>query len=107
MVEASEASKLVAGCVKTIDLNMRQACDVWSLVHGAFSPLKGFMTENEYDCVVKGMRLPEKQLFGLPVTFDVSDASGIKAGDSVLLTWEGQNVAVTFDVSDASGIKAG
>lgn len=94
MVEASAASKLVAGCVKTIDLNMRQACDVWSLVNGAFSPLKGFMTENEYDCVVKGMRLPEKQLFGLPVTFDVSDASGIKAGDSVLLTWEGQNVAV-------------
>merc|ERR1719277_2772646 len=52
------------------------------------------MTEPEYNSVVKDMRLPEKQLFGLPVTFDVHDASGIKQGDKVLLTYKGDNVAV-------------
>merc|ERR1712194_808527 len=94
MVNDAEGTKMAAECVKTIDLNMRQACDVWSLINGAFSPLKGFMTENEYNCVVKGMRLPEKQLFGLPVTFDVFDVSGVKEGDKVLLRWQGADVAV-------------
>lgn len=88
----AEASKLVSSCTSTIELNERQACDVWSLVHGAFSPLKGFMTETEYDAVVSGMRLPEKQLFGLPVTLDVSTPP--KQGESILLTWKGENVAV-------------
>merc|ERR1712176_557002 len=94
MVDAADAQKLVAGCSQTIELNVRQACDVWSLIHGAFSPLKGFMTETEYDAVVKGMRLPEKQLFGLPVTFDVADASDLKEGDKVLLKFQGEDVAV-------------
>jgi len=94
MVEGSEAAGLVSGCTTTIELNMRQACDVWSLVHGAFSPLKGFMKEAEYDSVVKGMRLPEKQVFGLPVIFDVASAGGVKEGDKVLLKWQGENVAV-------------
>jgi sulfate adenylyltransferase len=94
MVEGSEAAGLVAGCTSTIELNMRQACDVWSLIHGAFSPLTGFMTEAEYTSVVKGMRLPEKQVFGLPVTFDVASIGALKEGDKVLLKWQGEDVAV-------------
>jgi sulfate adenylyltransferase len=51
------------------------------------------MTETVYNSVVKEMRLPEKQLFGLPVTLDVS-SSGVKEGEKVLLRWDGQDVAV-------------
>merc|ERR1719382_376724 len=40
------------------------------------------------------MRLPEKQLFGLPVTFDMDEVSSLKEGDKVLLTWAGEDVAV-------------
>merc|ERR1719326_456352 len=94
MVDQSEATGLVAACTSAIELNMRQACDVWSLLHGAFSPLTGFMTEPEYNSVVQGMRLPEKQVFGLPVTFDVSSAGSVKEGDKILLKWQGENVAV-------------
>jgi sulfate adenylyltransferase len=92
--DASAAKSLAAASVKTIELNERQACDVWSLIHGAFSPLKGFMTQAEYDAVVKGMRLPSGEIFGLPVIFDVASADGLKAGDKVLLKWEGEEVAV-------------
>jgi len=88
------ASSLVKETVKTIELNERQACDVFCLLHGAFSPLKGFMDETSYNAVVSGMRLPEKQLFGLPVTFDVSDVSGLKPNDKILLRWAGEDVAV-------------
>jgi sulfate adenylyltransferase len=94
MVGSSEAATVAKDCVKTIDINQRQACDVWSLIHGAFSPLKGFMKETEYNSVVKGMRLPEKQLFGLPVCFDVADTNGLREGDKILLRWGGEDVAV-------------
>jgi len=92
--DAEEAKKLVAAAAKTVELNERQACDVFCLLHGAFSPLTGFMDETAYNAVVTGMRLPEKQLFGLPVTFDLADVSGIKEGDKLLLRWAGQDVAV-------------
>merc|ERR1711933_648610 len=50
--------------------------------------------EAAYNAVVKDMRLPEKQLFGMPVTFDVHDVSGLKEGDKLLLRWAGEDVAV-------------
>ncbi|CAE7943476.1 sua1, partial [Symbiodinium necroappetens] len=53
-----------------------------------------FMEETAYNSVVKDMRLPEKQLFGLPVTFDLPEVDGIKQGDKLLLKWKGTNVAV-------------
>merc|ERR1712187_149646 len=81
-------------CVKTVELNERQACDVFCLASGAFSPLTGFMTENAYNSVVTGMRLPEKQLFGLPVTLDMDEVSGLKECDKILLRWGGEDVAV-------------
>jgi len=92
--DAQQASALVSSASKTIELNERQACDVFCLVNGAFSPLTGFMDETAYNAVVESMRLPEKQLFGLPVTLDVHDVSGLKEGDKVLLRWEGEDVAV-------------
>jgi len=97
MAPASEHAALKASTVAKIELNERQACDVFCLIHGAFSPLTGFMTEEAYDGVVKDMRLPEKQLFGLPVTLDISlsgPAGKVKKGDKVLLQYGGQDVAV-------------
>merc|ERR1719436_116999 len=92
--DAAEATKLKTACVKTVELNERQACDVFCLASGAFSPLTGFMTETAYEAVVTGMRLPEKQLFGLPVTLDMDEVSGLKEGDKILLRWGGEDVAV-------------
>mmetsp|Transcript_19943 Transcript_19943/g.50973 ORF Transcript_19943/g.50973 Transcript_19943/m.50973 type:complete len:694 (-) Transcript_19943:173-2254(-) len=94
MVDPAQAPSLVASATKTIELNERQACDVFCLLNGAFSPLQGFMEETQYNSVVTGMRLPEKQLFGLPVTLDVSSSVGVKAGEKVLLKYAGEDVAV-------------
>jgi len=92
--DAATIQSLTASTVKAIELNERQACDVFCLLSGAFSPLSGFMEETAYNSVVKDMRLPEKQLFGLPVTFDLPEVDGIKQGDKLLLKWKGTNVAV-------------
>jgi len=92
--DEARAQALVAEAVRTVELSERQACDVFCLIHGAFSPLTGFMQEAEYDAVVKGMRLPEKQLFGLPVTLDLQDVDGLRPGEKLLLRWADQDVAV-------------
>jgi len=92
--DTAKINELVASTVKTIELNERQACDVFCLLHGAFSPLTGFMDKATYEDVVTGMRLPEKQLFGLPVTFDVADVSGLADNDKILLRFAGEDVAV-------------
>lgn len=69
----------------TIELNERQVCDTEQIMNGGFSPLEGFMTEAQYNSVVEGYRLPEGQLFGLPVTMD-TDSEAIQVGHNVLLT---------------------
>jgi sulfate adenylyltransferase len=68
----------------TFQLNERQVCDFELLSNGGFSPLTGFMTQTEYQSVVDSHRLPEGQLFGLPITLD-SNREDIKEGDFVLL----------------------
>eukprot|EP00930_Biecheleria_cincta_P050004 TRINITY_DN3519_c0_g1_i1.p1 TRINITY_DN3519_c0_g1~~TRINITY_DN3519_c0_g1_i1.p1 ORF type:complete len:262 (+),score=50.58 TRINITY_DN3519_c0_g1_i1:62-787(+) len=92
--DVASAKAMAGSATKTLELNERQACDVFCLLNGGFSPLTGFMKEDEYDSVVKDMRLPSKELFGLPVTFDVPSSAGVKTGDKILLKWDGKDVAV-------------
>lgn len=68
----------------SLQLNERQVCDLELLLIGGFSPLEGFMTENQYDSVVHKYRLPSGHLFGIPVTLD-TDEEYIKVGDYVKL----------------------
>jgi len=77
----------------TIELNDRQSCDVQLLCNGGFSPLTGFMTEEEYTSVVEDMKLPSGLIFGLPVVMDTSN-SDIAVGSKVLLSYQGTDMAL-------------
>ena len=52
---------------KSWDLTDRQVCDIELLLNGAFSPLEGFLTEAEYDGVVKDLHLPNGILWPMPI----------------------------------------
>ncbi|MDY6944047.1 MAG: bifunctional sulfate adenylyltransferase/adenylylsulfate kinase [Pseudomonadota bacterium] len=69
------------------NLNTRQLCDIELLLNGGFSPLKGFLTQAEYDGVVSDMRLPDGNLWPIPINLDVSQAfaDSLSAGDWVAL----------------------
>jgi sulfate adenylyltransferase len=82
-----------AGVEKTIELTDRQSCDVQLLCNGGFSPLTGFMSEEDYCAVVDNMRLPNNLIFGLPVVMDTNDDS-IAEGSKLLLTYKGTDMAV-------------
>ena len=84
------------------DLTPRQICDLELLLCGAFSPLAGFMTRQDYGPVCKDMRLADGTLWPMPITLDVSEAlaSSLSIGDKLALRdVEGVMLAV-LDVED-------
>jgi sulfate adenylyltransferase len=66
-------------------LTSRQICDLELLLNGGFSPLKGFMTRNDYEHVCKNMRLSDGILWPLPVVLDVSEEIALKLKDGDML----------------------
>lgn len=73
--------------LSSYDLNQRQLCDVELLLNGGFSPLKGFMTQEDYQSVLDDMRLKNGTLWPMPITLDVSEefAQSITKGDKIAL----------------------
>jgi sulfate adenylyltransferase len=74
-----------------------------NIAYGFFSPLEGFMGRADLDSVARDMRLSSGYVWSIPIVFDLSDAElsrlGVSAGDSLLLTYQGQPLA-TLDVSE-------
>ena len=98
MVAEADRAAVKASATKTIECSDRNACDVELLCVGGFSPLRGFMHQEDYDSVVSGHRLAAGQLFGLPIVMD-TDRDDVAVGDKLLLTYNGQDLAV-LDVED-------
>ncbi len=71
----------------------RNACDIELLMVGAFSPLEGFMNEEDYKSVTKFHRHTEGFLFGLPIVLDTNN-DHFEKGKKILLQFKGQNLAV-------------
>ena len=69
--EKAEDLKLEAANYPSITLTQRQVCDLELLMNGAYSPLEGFMRQDEYESVVEKMRLPDGLLWPIPITLDV------------------------------------
>jgi sulfate adenylyltransferase len=55
------------------DLTARQICDLELLMSGGFSPLTGFMNQNDYEGVCHHMRLQSGVLWPMPITLDVKE----------------------------------
>ncbi|MCB4407141.1 sulfate adenylyltransferase [Synechococcus sp. MU1642] len=98
MVGEADRAAVKATATKTIECSDRNACDVELLCVGGFSPLRGFMHQEDYDAVVSGHRLAAGQLFGLPIVMD-TDRDDVVVGDKVMLTYKGQELAV-LEVED-------
>ena len=55
--EEAAAFKLEAAGYTSWDLSQRQLCDLKLLLNGGFSPLAGFLGEQDYEQVLERMRL--------------------------------------------------
>lgn len=68
-----------------LNLNTRQLCDLELIMNGGFSPLKGFLDEENYKSVVSKMRLKNGALWPIPVVLDVHDKDTYKIGQKLTL----------------------
>ena len=77
LVTAVEADRLREEAIDlpSIDLTERQLCDIELLLTGGFSPLRGFMGQQDYERVCKEMRLANGTLWPIPVTLDIPEAN--------------------------------
>ena len=73
--------------MNTLCLNNRQSCDLELLLNGGFSPLKGFMTKNDYENCLKNMRLKDGSLWPMPIVLPINqdDVNKLKHYDTVIL----------------------
>ncbi len=85
--DSAEKLKFEATDLPSWDLTARQICDLELLMNGGFNPLKGFMSEGDYNSVVKDMRLADGTLWPMPINLDVSEkfAEGIAEGQDIAL----------------------
>ena len=91
--ESAEKLKFEAADLPSWDLTARQTCDLELLMNGGFNPLKGFMSEADYNSVVKDMRMANGTLWPMPINLDVTQ----KFADTIT---EGQDIALR----DAEGV---
>ena len=81
--------------MEKIIINPDQYLEVEKLALGVFSPLKGFMDEDEFYSCVNRMRLHDGTLFSIPIVFavDKSHVTKIQIGEKIELCFQGECVA--------------
>ena len=91
-----------AESLPSLTLNDRHLCDLEMILSGAFSPLEGFLNEDDFNSVVEDMRLKNGLLWPIPITLEVDEAftQAHKVGsrvalrdprdDQILAIWTGE-----------------
>ena len=100
--ESAQKLKTEAADLPSWDLTPRQICDLELLMNGGFYPLKGFLSQNDYDSVVDNMRLADGTLWPMPITLDVPEdfAEGLELGQDIALRDQEGVILATMTVTD-------
>ncbi|KAF0116750.1 MAG: sulfate adenylyltransferase [Rhodobacteraceae bacterium] len=100
--DSAQKLKVEAGNLPSWDLTPRQICDLELLMNGGFAPLKGFMSEADYDGVVANMRMADGTLWPMPITLDVSEffADTVEPGQDIALRDQEGVILAILSISD-------
>ena len=85
-----------------LSLTNRSISDLLLIANGAFSPITGFMNQEDYLSVLKNMRLSNNLVWSLPIVLPVSDdqLNRIKNHNEVLLSNKDGNIIGKIFISD-------
>jgi sulfate adenylyltransferase len=98
-----EATRTEAEYLPKLVVNARELSDLEMLTVGALSPLRGFLSEDDYVSVLETMHLSSGVAWSIPVTLSLTDddVKRIGAGTSVaLLPWEGGDPIAVVEVAE-------
>ncbi len=81
VVEDARAEELRAASVDfpSIALGGRQLCDLELLLNGGFSPLAGFVGQEDFESILARCRLADGTVWPVPVTLNISEAVAAEA----------------------------
>lgn len=89
LVEGEERAEQMerAKSMPHVRLSSRETSDLIMMAIGAFSPLSGFMGEDDYTGVVQDMRLADGTLWPIPITLSVTkeEADSFSIGSEIAL----------------------
>lgn len=90
VVDKGKKAELIAEAkeLPQIEISDELAWDVENIAKGVFSPLEGFLIQDDYLNVLRKNRLSNDIPWTIPILFDVSEseAKSLQAGDQVALT---------------------
>ncbi|AWX93824.1 adenylyltransferase [Paracoccus mutanolyticus] len=100
--ESAQKLKAEAGNMLSWDLTPRQICDLELLMNGGFHPLKGFLTQADYEGVLDNMHLTSGALWPMPINLDVSQdfADKIEPGQDIALRDQEGVILAILSVTD-------
>lgn len=83
---------------QVIEIRYDQFLELEKIGIGAFHPLNGFMTELEFNSVCENLRLPNGDIFPLPVILDLSESDALiaRSKSEINLLCRGQLVGALF-----------
>ncbi|WEG13284.1 sulfate adenylyltransferase [Pullulanibacillus sp. KACC 23026] len=91
-----------AGQMMKITVDSANLNDIHCIGIGAFSPIKGFMKEEDYISVVNELRLASGLIWSIPITLAITEEQSqqIPIGDSVALQSKEGNIVAILKVED-------
>ena len=94
---AKQAQKL-----KKVTLNDREVSDLEMIAIGAFSPLEGFMNNDDYHSVMDNMKLSNGLPWTIPITLSVTkdEAKNLKQGEDVSLVNIGGEILAVLHIEE-------
>ncbi|WP_458121212.1 sulfate adenylyltransferase [Paenibacillus sp. Z6-24] len=106
LVEGQEKEQLLqqAKQWKQVPINTWTISDLDLIAIGAFSPLEGFMEEQDYRSVLKDMRLASGLVWSIPITLALEESitSTLAIGEKVALV--GEDDQITYGILEVRSI---
>ena len=104
VIKGEKREKLLvkSNAMPKVALNNRELTEMENIAIGLYSPIEGFMTEEDYKSVVEDMYLASGEVWSIPVVLDVSSkkADELEIGQQIALTDKQGKVYGILDLED-------
>ena len=84
------------------EINTNLSEDILNIANGVFSPLEGFLVDNDFENVLKDKRLSDDTPWTIPILLDFNkeEINNIKEGDTILLTNKETGLQALIDIDE-------